>query len=90
MREVMSIDEARGLPLREDLVSHLIDHTSTMGAYKPSTLLDFQMGRELEVDALFLQPWRVASQLHVPTPWLNKLVGLLMSMQGGAVGSERP
>ena len=90
MREVMVIAAARGLPLREDLVSHLIDHTSTMGAYKPSTLLDFEMGRELEVDALFVQPWKVASDLRIPSPWLDRLVSVLRSMQGLDPGLERP
>ena len=37
-----------------------VERTRTMGAYKASTLIDFEQGRALELESLFLEPLRQA------------------------------
>ena len=51
-----------------------------MGPYKASTLLDFEQGRPLELESLFLEPLRQAQQAGVPTPRLEVLCELLQRL----------
>jgi 2-dehydropantoate 2-reductase len=45
-------------------------------AHKPSILQDLELGRPMEVEALFLEPLRLARELGVATPTLELLVRL--------------
>jgi len=51
-----------------------LSRTDTMGAYAPSTLLDARAGRELEVEAMFLEPTRRAAALGAACPALTRLI----------------
>jgi len=51
-----------------------LSRTDTMGAYAPSTLLDARAGRELEMEAMFLEPARRAKMLGADTPALTRLM----------------
>ena len=51
-----------------------------MGAYKPSTLLDFEAGRALEVEAIWGEPLRRARTGGTATPRLEQLYALLKSL----------
>jgi 2-dehydropantoate 2-reductase len=44
-----------------------------MGAYKPSTLVDFQAGRPLEIEAIWGEPLRRAAAAGAFTPRLQEL-----------------
>ena len=44
-----------------------------MGAYKPSSLVDFLAGREVEVEAIWGEPLRRAQAAGVPMPRMAKL-----------------
>ncbi len=57
-----------------------ITNTRAMGAYRASTLIDFECGRPLELDALFAEPLRVARESGVHTPRLARLVEVLRSL----------
>jgi 2-dehydropantoate 2-reductase len=48
-----------------------------MGAYKPSTLIDFEQGRPLELDALFLLPLAHAKAAGFSMPALSRLASVL-------------
>jgi 2-dehydropantoate 2-reductase len=51
-----------------------------MGPYKPSTVLDFESGRDLELEALFLAPLVAAQKASVPTPRLAALCSVLRQL----------
>jgi 2-dehydropantoate 2-reductase len=51
-----------------------------MGAYRASTLLDFEKGLPLELDSLFFEPWRQAQKAGVATPRLAALCRLLKAL----------
>jgi 2-dehydropantoate 2-reductase len=51
-----------------------------MGAYRASTLIDFERKQPLELEALFLQPLGRAKQAGVPTPGLSALCRLLAAL----------
>jgi len=77
MLEVIAAANALGLAASESLAEKQIERTRTMGAYKASTLLDFEQGRPLELESLFLEPLRQAQQAGVVTPRLATLCKVL-------------
>ncbi len=82
MLEVIQAARALGFEVPETLADKHIERTGTMGAYKASTLLDFERGLPLELDSLFLEPLRQAQQAKVPVPRLTALCRLLEAMEG--------
>ena len=51
--------------------------TRAMSAYKASTLIDFEHGQPLELEALFFEPLRQAKKTGVQTPRLSALCKVL-------------
>ena len=82
MLEVIRTSTALGRPIPEALADDMIARTRTMGPYKASTLLDFEQGRPLELEALFLEPLRQARAAGIPTPRLQHLCDVLCALSG--------
>jgi 2-dehydropantoate 2-reductase len=80
MREVMATAAALGHTLPPDLPEEQIRRTREMGAYKASTLLDFELGRPLELESLFLLPLREARRAGVAAPRLTALCAVLEAL----------
>ncbi len=80
MREVIAAARALGLFLPDELVERQIERTRSMGAYKASTLIDFERGLPLELESLFLQPLQQAQRVHVPVPVLERLCQVLTKL----------
>lgn len=80
MHEVINAGNAftPGIPL--ELAAELIARTRIMGAYRPSTLIDFQRALPIEVEALFLEPLRRARSRNIPTPHLAILCEILQQL----------
>jgi len=89
MHEVISIARALGLEISDDLAEKQIARTRTMGAYKASTLLDFERGFPLELEGLFLLPLHEAQRVGVATPRLTALCETLkfLERRTSALGS---
>lgn len=83
MDEVMAAAEASGHPLPDDLPEKLIRTTRKMGPYKPSTLLDFLHGRELEIEAIWREPIRRAAAAGAPMPATQRLTAELEKAAAG-------
>ena len=73
MNEVITAANALGHTLELALAEKMIERTRTMGAYKASTILDFERGQPLELESLFLEPLRQAQAAKVSTPRLAVL-----------------
>jgi 2-dehydropantoate 2-reductase len=58
-----------------------IARTRQMGAYKASTLIDFERGQPLELEALFLEPLRQARRASVAMPRLSALCAVLEELE---------
>jgi 2-dehydropantoate 2-reductase len=86
MLEVIATANALGLGVEEPLAEKQIERTRTMGAYKASTLLDFELGRPLELQSLFLEPLRQAQQARMATPRLAALCRVLTDLDQARVG----
>jgi len=80
--ETIAAARAQGLDVPESAADAQIERTRYMGAYKASTLIDFERGQELELDGLFLEPLRRAQHAGVSCPRLAALCVLLKQMSG--------
>lgn len=80
MLEVIAAANAMELGVTESLAATQIERTRTMGPYKPSTVLDFESGRELELKSLFYEPLRQARQAGAITPRLEALCRVLTGL----------
>jgi 2-dehydropantoate 2-reductase len=80
MLEVIRSANALGCSLDESVSKKQIERTRTMGAYKASTLVDFERGQPLELESLFLEPLRQAKAAGVPVPRLEKLASVLQQL----------
>lgn len=77
MLEVIAGAKALGHEIPVSLADKQIERTRTMGAYKASTLVDFEEGRALELEALFLEPLRQARKAGANVPRLEGLCRVL-------------
>jgi len=80
MDEVIAAANALGLPVQAGLADKMIALTRTMGAYKASTLLDFEKRLPLELNSLFLEPLRRARRAGAATPRLAALCAVLQQL----------
>jgi 2-dehydropantoate 2-reductase len=86
MREVGAVASADGCAFDVDaMVRKMMADTGTMGAYRPSMLIDFELKRPLEVEAILGEPVRRAKKLGVPVPTIEtqyRLVAFLDRWSG--------
>ena len=87
MMEVIQSACALGFHVSETLADQQIERTRTMGAYKASTLLDFERGLPLELESILVEPLRRARAAGIATPRLAALVSILQAV---AEQRERP
>jgi 2-dehydropantoate 2-reductase len=80
MNEVVVGAKNCGYNLPMDVVLEQIKRTETMGAYKPSTLLDFEAGRALEIEAIWGEPLRRAQAQGAAMPRLEELYRRLKTL----------
>lgn len=80
MEEVIAAANKCGFPLPTEAALEQIKRTESMGAYKPSTLIDFQAGRPLEIEAIWGEPLRRAAAVGASTPHLEKLYAELKAL----------
>jgi 2-dehydropantoate 2-reductase len=77
MHEVVAVANAQGLNVDPGWTDIQIERTRMMGAYKASTLIDFERKQPLELGALFLEPLRRAKRAGVTMPRLEALCSVL-------------
>jgi 2-dehydropantoate 2-reductase len=87
MAEVVQTAQALGYAVENSIIETQVQRTSTMGAYKPSTLIDFERGQELELEALFLEPLRQARAAGVAVPRLENLARVLEALAAHRAGA---
>ena len=80
MLEVIHTARALGYEIPDSIAEDRIARTRTMGAYKASTLLDFERHQPLELESMFLEPLRQAQSAGVPVPRLAALCEVLRKL----------
>lgn len=80
MREVIAAANACGFRLSESEAETQMKRTEKLGDYKPSTLVDYEAGRPLEVEAIWGEPLRRAVAAGCETPMLKVLHAILQRL----------
>jgi 2-dehydropantoate 2-reductase len=80
MGEVQRAAAGYGFTISDDYLRKQFEATPPMGPYRPSSLVDFLAGREVEVESIWGEPLRRARAAGVPTPRLESLCARLVSL----------
>lgn len=90
MDEVIAAANRCGHALPTSVALQQMKRTETMGAYKPSTLIDFEMGKPLEIEAIWGEPLRRAIAAGAEMPHLETLYRQLKALneERRMVGAE--
>jgi len=86
MREVQRAAAAFGFIISDDYLKAQFDVTPAMGPYRPSSLVDYLAGREVEVEPIWGEPLRRARSAGVEMPGLASLYARLRDLCAGARG----
>ena len=77
MHEIIGTARHLGHDLPFSIVDSMVKMTRAMKPYKPSSLIDFLEGREVEIDAIWSEPCRRAFNARHPMPRVEALHLLL-------------
>ena len=91
MAEVIAAGRAMGLGLGTDLIDFNVNRTRPMGPYRPSSMIDFLNGREVEIGPIWEEPLRRAQQAGVAMPLLENLLARIrarLAQRGCGKSSE--
>ena len=80
MLEVIAAANGLGLKIPVTVAEDQIARTRRMGAYKASTLIDFERRQPLELEGMFLEPLRQARRAGAVTPRLAALCEVLTQL----------
>ena len=73
MNEVMAASAALGFPQDPDHPNQEIARTQKMGAYQPSSLLDYLAKKPVELESIWGETLRQGTSLGIPMPQLTEL-----------------
>ena len=85
MDEVVAAANRCGYALPTAEVLEQLKRTEKMGAYKPSTLIDFEAGKPLELEAIWGEPLRCAEAAGAAVPQLRALYAELKKLRTAPV-----
>ncbi|MGH8093634.1 MAG: 2-dehydropantoate 2-reductase [Chthoniobacterales bacterium] len=80
MNETIAIARIEGHRLSTSIALEQVRQTETMDAYKPSTLIDYEVGRPLEIEPIWGEALRRAQAAGMAAPRLEMLCRLLRSL----------
>jgi 2-dehydropantoate 2-reductase len=80
MTEVQRAAQLSGHAIADSFLQGQFDVTEKMGAYQPSSLIDYLHGRPVEVEAIFGEPLRRGRALGVAMPELEQLYRELIEL----------
>jgi 2-dehydropantoate 2-reductase len=80
MDEVVVAARAQGHMIDPGFAREQLERTRVMGSYRASTLLDYEQGKPLEVESMFLEPLRRAARAGAATPRLAALCRVLQGL----------
>lgn len=80
MEEVVEAAGKFGHVIPRSFIDLQFERTAKMGAYRPSSLEDFESGREIELEEIWGEPVRRAKSVGVPVARLEMLYWLIKRM----------
>jgi 2-dehydropantoate 2-reductase len=90
MAEVINAGRALGHDLESSLIENNINRTYPMGAYRPSSMIDFLEGREVELAPIWEEPLRQARAAGVEMTRTDRLLGRIKEKLAGRDSIFRP
>ena len=75
MKEVQAAAKARGHAFEDSHIKRQFVVTVGMGAYRPSSMIDYMEGRDVEVDGIWGEPHRRGVEAGVAMPETARLIG---------------
>lgn len=73
MTEIITTARSLGHDVSFDLIHDMIERTRTMTKYRPSSLIDFEEGREVEIEPIWGEPVRQAAAAGLEMPEVKAL-----------------
>jgi 2-dehydropantoate 2-reductase len=89
MEEVADAATKFGHTIPRSFIELQFERTAQMLRYRPSSLIDFEEGREVELEEIWGEPVRRAKSVGVPVPRLEMLYWLLKHLLGARRGKSR-
>jgi 2-dehydropantoate 2-reductase len=80
MSEVLDAARRLGHEIPEAFADHQIERSWSMGPYRPSSMLDWESERPVEVEAIWGEPFRRGSAVGASLPQLGMLYQLLQRL----------
>lgn len=80
MSEVLDAARQLGHDIPESYADFQIERSWSMGAYKPSSMIDWQHRHPVEVEAIWGEPWRQGTAAGAQMPRLEMLYRLLQRL----------
>jgi len=74
MGEIQAVAKALAHEIADDFIEKQISLTRPMEGYRPSSMIDYVEGRDVEVDAIWRQPLLQARALGVEVPEIEQLL----------------
>lgn len=81
MEEVVEAAAKFGHEIPRSFVDLQFERTAKMGAYRPSSLIDFEEGRDLEIEEIWGEPVRRAKAVGAAVPRMEMLYWLIKQRQ---------
>jgi len=85
MNEALDAARLLGHTIPDDFADHQINRSYSMGDYKASSMIDFEMGRPVEVEAIWGEPLRQGIKAGASMPRLEALYAIIKHLD-----SQRP
>jgi 2-dehydropantoate 2-reductase len=80
MSEVLDAAGRFGYHIPESFADWQIERSSSMGPYRPSSMIDFEEGRPLEVEAIWGEPFRIGEAAGASMPRIEMLYRLIRAL----------
>jgi 2-dehydropantoate 2-reductase len=85
MGETLEAARCLGHEIPGAFADYQIERSWSMGSYKPSSMIDWQLGRPVEVDAIWGEPWRQGTRAGAHMGRLETVYRLLQRLTERAV-----
>lgn len=80
MKEIQAVAAELGHEISDGFLERQIEITKPMGRYRPSSMIDFIEGREVEIGSIWQEPIRQAQELGVDVPEIECLLIKILSV----------
>jgi 2-dehydropantoate 2-reductase len=90
MKEIQAAANALRMDIPDDFVENQIEYTRPLGAYKPSSMLDYFSGRPVEIESIWGEPYRRGSDAGVSMPCLGMVYAMIKTLVARRQGVVTP